>query len=51
MRYKLISSRWKLMMIIPSIFLTLNSVVSGSELNYFKLLINYNTLLVIKNKY
>lgn len=31
MRHKLISSRWKCIIIISSIFLTLNTVVFGGE--------------------
>lgn len=34
MRHKLISSRWKLTVMISSIFLTLNTVVFGGE-NFF----------------
>jgi len=41
MRHKLISSKWKCMVIIPSIFLTLNTVVFGGERK--RLFLNYDS--------
>lgn len=46
MKHKIPSSRWELMMIISSIFLTLNTVVFGGEKKKFIQSIQYLCLII-----
>jgi len=50
MRHKLISSRWKYMVIISSVFLTLNTVVFGGERKILFSLINISYVNILKKQ-